>query len=243
MSTGREVQCIGDRSARKRRRRWSWLLLLVGIGIVSWLEPDRDDLFDMCATQGQPIVHRTVIDDGYFEGSTDDCWNCWNYLRNTDYKFIEFTLSKKRREDEPISEPGVYRVSRIDAGSLRCNAELTDHYTKTRLRRELMQSNNWCFQVERLDSRQARYGSYQEGLGIVESSPVTGTSIHAARRYWLDHDSNEVIAEYTNYALTPYSGILPSSSSADSHCNSFFDVLGPRDIKRQDIIQPGEEAT
>ena len=138
-----------DTKARCKRRPLRWLLaaLLVSVGVVTaWLEPDEDDLFELCSTQGKPTIYRSVEAEGYFDGLTENCWGCWRYLRNTDYRFIEFSLSKKRLDFDPIREPGIYRISRVPADSSECHAELTDHYSKAQMMREELELNNWCFQ-------------------------------------------------------------------------------------------------
>ncbi len=173
-----------DRKALVRRRSWLWLLLVLLIpafGVIAWLEPDEQDLFELCSTQGKPVIYRSVEAEGYFYGSATDCWGCWNYLENTDYKFIEFTISDQKVWG-PIQEPGIYRATRIPAGSPQCDAKLTSFYTKTQRRREEFERNNWCFQLERLDGREARYGyQYRRGWEQLVSSPVTGSSIVSSR--------------------------------------------------------------
>ncbi len=85
-------------SKPKSRRRWPWLGLLVlapAFVVIAWLEPDEEDLFELCSTQGRPTIYRSVEAEGYYDGATDDCWGCWNYLANTDYKFIEFSISRQ----------------------------------------------------------------------------------------------------------------------------------------------------
>ena len=210
-----------DTKARCKRRPLRWLLaaLLVSVGVVTaWLEPDEDDLFELCSTQGKPTIYRSVEAEGYFDGAAEDCWGCWNYLENTDYKFIEFKISDEKAWG-PINEPGIYRVSRISAGSAECDAKLTAYYTKTQLRREEFERNNWCFQVERFDTRQARYGYYSQGLGVIESSPLSRSSISAKRMFYVDHESDEVIAESTNFSLGKYPFIGLSSFRSKKHCN------------------------
>ena len=182
-----------DSGKRKSRRRWLWFGLLVPVFfVIAWLEPDEEDLFELCSTQGKPTIYRSVVAEGYYDGAADDCWGCWGYLRNTDYKFIEFSLSRKRRHFDPITEPGIYRVSRIQAGSPQCHEKLTAYYTKAQMMRDEFERNNWCFQVERFDTRQARYGYYREGPWEgLRSSPITGSSIAAKRFYFVDHDTEE----------------------------------------------------
>jgi len=231
-----------DGNKPKSRRRWLWLGLLVPVFfVIAWLEPDEEDLFELCSTQGRPTIYRSVVADGYYDGATDDCWGCWGYLRNTDYKFIEFSLSKKRQHFDPITEPGVYRVSRIQAGSPQCHEQLTAYYTKAQMMRDEFERNNWCFQVERFDTRQARYGYYHEGLGRVSSSPITGSSISAKRLYFIDHEAQEILAETTSYSLKKYPFFRISSFGTSKHCNTFMDELGMRDLDRQVVIKPVKE--
>ena len=202
-----------DAKARCKRRPWRWLLatLLVSVGVATaWLEPDEDDLFELCSTQGKPTIYRSVVAEGYFYGSATDCWGCWNYLQNTDYKFIEFTISDYRVWG-PIQEPGIYRATRIDDGSPQCDEELTAFYTKTQLRREEFKRNNWCFQLERLERMKARYGYYYEGLGVVDASPITGSSISAARSFFMDHENDQILGETTDFGLVKYSFFQVSS--------------------------------
>lgn len=238
----------GDQSSRrnsgkrKSRRRWLWFGLLVPVFfVIAWLEPDEEDLFELCSTQGKPTIYRSVVAEGYYDGAADDCWGCWGYLRNTDYKFIEFSLSRKRQPFDPITEPGIYRVSRIQAGSPQCHEKLTAYYTKAKMMRDEFERNNWCFQVERFDARQARYGYYREGLGVVASSPVTGSSIAAKRFYFVDHDTEEILAETTSYSLRKYPFFQISSFGSSKHCNTFKDELGMRDLDRQVVINPVKE--
>lgn len=232
-----------DRKAPVRRRSWLWLLLVLLIpafGVIAWLEPDEQDLFELCSTQGKPVIYRSVEAEGYFYGSATDCWGCWNYLENTDYKFIEFTISDQKVWG-PIQEPGIYRATRIPAGSPQCDAKLTSFYTKTQRRREEFERNNWCFQLERLDGREARYGYYYEGLGAVSRSPVTGSSITAARSFFLDHERGEILAETTDYGLAKYPFFQVSSFRSRGVCNDFADKLGFRSFNRQEVIKPGRE--
>ena len=78
----------------RRLLRWIFLALLVtAFAVVAWLEPDEEDLFELCSTQGKPTIYRTVEAEGYFDGLTDNCWGCWNYLANTDYDSLS-SLSK-----------------------------------------------------------------------------------------------------------------------------------------------------
>ena len=238
----------GDQSSRrnsgkrKSRRRWLWFGLLVPVFfVIAWLEPDEEDLFELCSTQGKPTIYRSVVAEGYYDGAADDCWGCWGYLRNTDYKFIEFSLSRKRQPFDPITEPGIYRVSRIQAGSPQCHEKLTAYYTKAKMMRDEFERNNWCFQVERFDARRARYGYYREGLGVVASSPVTGSSIAAKRFYFVDHDTEEILAETTSYSLRKYPFFQISSFGSSKHCNTFKDELGMRDLDRQVVINPVKE--
>ena len=233
---------LRDSGKRKSRRRWPWFGLLVPVFfVIAWLEPDEEDLFELCSTQGKPTIYRSVVAEGYYDGAADDCWGCWGYLRNTDYKFIEFSLSRKRQPFDPITEPGIYRVSRIQAGSPRCHEKLTAYYTKAKMMRDEFERNNWCFQVERFDARQARYGYYREGLGVVASSPVTGSSIAAKRFYFVDHDTEEILAETTSYSLRKYPFFQISSFGSSKHCNTFKDELGMRDLDRQVVINPVKE--
>ena len=230
---------LRDSGKRKSRRRWPWFGLLVPVFfVIAWLEPDEEDLFELCSTQGKPTIYRSVVAEGYYDGAADDCWGCWGYLRNTDYKFIEFSLSRKRRHFDPITEPGIYRVSRIQAGSPQCHEKLTAYYTKAKMMRDEFERNNWCFQVERFDARRARYGYYREGLGVVSRSPVTGSSISASRIYFFDHESSEVVAESTDYGLTKYPLFHVSSFRTLRVCNDFIDRLGIRDLDRQEVIKP-----
>ena len=231
-------------SPRGKRRPWRWVLvaLLVPIGLViAWLEPDEEDLFELCSKQGMPTIYRSVEADGYFDGLTNNCWGCWRYLRNTDYKFIEFSLSKKRPDFDPITEPGVYRVSRIEAGSPQCDRELTEYYTEAKIRREEFERNNWCFRVERFNERKARYGYYQQRLGKFAYSPITGSSISAARIYFLDHEADEILAESTEFGLTKYPFFQVSSFQTRRVCSDFRDRLGKRGIDRQEVIKPSKE--
>ena len=233
---------LRDSGKRKSRRRWPWFGLLVPVFfVIAWLEPDEEDLFELCSTQGKPTIYRSVVAEGYYDGAADDCWGCWGYLRNTDYKFIEFSLSRKRRHFDPITEPGIYRVSRIQAGSPQCHEKLTAYYTKAKMMRDEFERNNWCFQVERFDARRARYGYYREGLGVVASSPVSGSSIAAKRFYFVDHDTEEVLAETTSYSLRKYPFFQISSFGSSKHCNTFKDELGMRDLDRQVVINPVKE--
>ena len=97
-----------------KRRPWRRVLvaLLIPVGfVIAWLEPDEEDLFELCSTQGKPTIYRTVEAEGYFFGSASDCWGCWNYLENTDYKFIEFNISDEKvwgpiRKQEYIGQVG-----------------------------------------------------------------------------------------------------------------------------------------
>ena len=230
-----------DSGKRKSRRRWFWLGLLVLAPVsvvIAWLEPDEDDLFELCSTQGRPTIYRSVEAEGYYDGATDNCWGCWGYLRNTDYKFIEFSLSRKRRHFDPITEPGVYRVSRIQAGSPQCHEQLTAYYTRAQMMRDEFERNNWCFQVERFDTRQARYGYYHEGLGKVASSPLTGSSISASRIFFLDHQNGEILADSTDFGLGKYPFFQVSSFRSRKVCNDFIDQLGVRGLDRQEVIKP-----
>jgi hypothetical protein len=232
-----------SKSPQGKRRPWRWVLaaLLVPIGVViAWLEPDEDDLFELCSTQGMPTIYRSVEADGYFDGLAEDCWGCWNYLSNTDYRFIEFSI-RDHKAWGPIREPGIYRASRISADSSQCDDELTAYYTKTQLRREEFERNNWCFQLERFDKPRARYGYYQEGLGIIVSSPITGSSISASRIYFLDHKNKDVLAQSTDFGLSKYPFFQVSSFSTRRVCNDFIGRLGKRDIDRQEVIKPRKE--
>ncbi len=135
-------------SKPKSRRGWLWLglLVLALFFVIAWLEPDEEDLFELCSTQGRPTIYRSVEAEGYYDGATDDCWGCWGYLANTDYKFIEFSLSETSAGGfDPITEPGIYRVSRIQEGSPQCHEKLTAYYTKTQMMRDEFERNNWCF--------------------------------------------------------------------------------------------------
>ena len=237
---------VEDASTRKpegKRRPWRRLLLVLLVPVflvIAWLEPDEEDLFELCSTQGKPTIYRTVEAEGYFFGSAGDCWGCWNYLENTDYKFIEFTISDEKVWG-PINKPGIYRASRIEARSPQCDEKLTAFYTKTQQRREEFERNNWCFQLERFDERRARYGYYHEGLGTLFSSPVTGSSISAARSFFLDHASGDILAETTDYSLVKYPFFQVSSFRSSKVCNDFADQLGFRGVNRQEVIKPGKE--
>jgi hypothetical protein len=232
-----------SRSPRSKRPplRWVLVALLVPVGfLIAWLEPDEEDLFELCSTQGMPTIYRSVEADGYFFGSVSDCWGCWNYIENTDYKFIEFTISDEKVWG-PIKKPGIYRASRIDASSPLCDEELTAFYTKTLQRREEFERNNWCFQLQRFDERQARYGYYHGGLGTLVSSPITGSSISAARSFFVDHESDEILAETTDYSLVKYPFFQVSSFRSSKVCNDFADQLGFRSLNRQEVIKPRRE--
>lgn len=227
----------------KSRRRWIWFgAIVLACVIFAWLEPDEDDLFELCSTQGKPVIYRSVVAEGYYDGATDNCWGCWGYLSNTDYKFIEFSLNKKRLRFDPITEPGIYRVSRIDAGSSSCHEKLTAFYTKTAMQREEFERNNWCFQVERFESRQARYGYYSQGLGVIKSSPLSKSSISANHMFYVDHEMEEVVAEATNFSLGKYPFIGLSSFRNTKHCNTYIDELGPRGLNKQSVVRPFKEA-
>ena len=235
----------GDQSSRrnsgkrKSRRRWLWFGLLVPVFfVIAWLTYCEEGLFEVCSTQGKPTIYRSVVAEGYYDGAADDCWGCWNYLENTDYTFIEFSLSRQRRDFYPITEPGVYRVSRIQAGSPQCHEKLTAYYTKAQMMRDEFERNNWCFQVERFDTRQARYGYYQEGLGTVASSPITGSSISASRIFFLDHKNGEILADSTDFGLGKYPFFQVSSFRSRKVCNDFIDQLGVRGLDRQEVIKP-----
>jgi hypothetical protein len=228
---------------RGKRRLWRWVLvaLLVLVGfVIAWLEPDEEDLFELCSTQGMPTIYRSVEADGYFFGSVSDCWGCWNYIENTDYKFIEFTISDEKVWG-PIKKPGIYRASRIDASSSLCDEELTAYYTKTLQRREEFERNNWCFQLERFDERQARYGYQYQSLGRVISNPFTGSYISGQRIFYFDYQNDEVLAEATNFSLAKYPFIQVSSFVTEKHCNTFKDELGKRDLPGQAVIKPFKE--
>jgi hypothetical protein len=212
-------------------------LLVIAFAVVAWLEPDEEDLFELCSTQGMPTIYRTVEAEGYFFGSTEDCWGCWNYLENTDYRFIEFRISDEKVWG-PINKPGIYRASRIDAGSPHCDQRLTAFYTKTQLRREEFERNNWCFQLERFDGRRARYGNLYQTLGTFKSSPITGSYISGQRIRYVDFDKGEILAETTNFSLGKYPFIHTSSFSTEKHCNTFKDELGIRDLPTRAIIKP-----
>ena len=238
------VQDTSTRKAQGKRLPWRWLsmaLLVLLVVVIAWLEPDEEDLFELCSTQGKPTIYRTDQAEGYFDGLTDNCWGCWRYLRNTDYEFIEFSLSKRRLDFDPIREPGIYRVSRIQAGSPECHAELTAYYTKSPMMREEFERNNWCFKVERYESRQARYGYYYQDLGVVSYGPVTGSAIRAQKLFYLDHATDELLAETTNYSLRKYPYIRFSSFGSEKHCNTFKDELGMRDLRGSEIIVPVKE--
>jgi hypothetical protein len=101
-----------------------------------------------------------------------------------------------------------------------------------------MEENHWCFQLERFDERQARFGMYREYLGEVTSSPFSGSTISAKRGYWLDHKNGDMIAEYTDYSLTSFPHFKPSSFQTPMHCNSFIDQLGPRGLDIHDVLRP-----
>jgi len=232
-----------DTKARCKRRPLRWLLaaLLVSVGVVTaWLEPDEDDLFELCSTQGKPTIYRSVEAEGYFDGAAEDCWGCWNYLENTDYKFIEFKISDEKAWG-PINEPGIYRVSRISAGSAECDAKLTAYYTKTQLRREEFERNNWCFQLERFDKRQARYGYYQEGLGEVMNSPITGSSISGGRIFFMDHKDDYLLAQSLDFGLTKFPSFEISSFRTRRVCNDFIDQIGKRSLDREEVVKPCKE--
>jgi hypothetical protein len=237
----------GNNASRTRGRgerlRLRWLLgaLLVPVGfVIAWFEPNEEDLFELCSTQGMPTIYRSVEAEGYFHGSAKDCWGCWNYLENTDYKFIEFNISDEKVWG-PINEPGIYRATRIQAGSPQCDEKLTKFYKKTELRRQSFERNNLCFQLEKFEDRQARYGYYHEGLGAVATNPVTGTTISAARSFFLDHETNETLADTTDYGLTKYPFFQVSSFSTRRVCNDFADQLGLRGLNRQEVIKPRKE--
>jgi hypothetical protein len=217
------------------------VLLVPVVLVIAWLEPDEEDLFELCSTQGKPTIYRTVEAEGYFDGLTDNCWGCWRYLRNTNYEFIEFSLSKRRLDFDPIREPGIYRVSRIQAGSPECHAELTAYYTKSPMMREEFERNNWCFKVERYDRRHARYGYYRKELGTITSNPVTGSSIIGKRFIFFDHSNEQVLAEFTDYGLNKYPAFQVSSFPSISFCNDFYDRIGRRGLNRQDVIKPSME--
>lgn len=230
------------RHLTSERRRWFWLVLLAPIAcILAWIEPDEQALYDLCASRGKPVIYQSVQADGYYDGTSDNCWGCWNNLENADYTFIEFSLSRQRQAFDPITSPGIYRVSRIDAGSKNCHEPLTAYYKKTSLRREQMERHNWCFQVERFNSRQARFAYYHQSLGVVRSNPVTGSSISARRMFYVDHQAGRVIAEATNYSLGKYPYFQPSSFGSTKHCNTYIDDLGPRGLNRQAVIVPSRE--
>jgi len=232
-----------SRSPRGKRRLWRWVLvaLLVSVAfVIAWLEPDEDDLFELCSTQGMPTIYRSVEADGYFFGSVSDCWGCWNYIENTDYKFIEFAISDEKVWG-PIKKPGIYRASRIDASSPLCDQELTAYYTKTLQRRGEFERNNWCFQLERFDERQAQYGYQYQSLGRVISNPFTGSYISGQRIFYFDFQKDEVLAEATNFSLAKYPFIQVSSFVTEKHCNTFKDELGNRDLPGQAVIKPFKE--
>jgi len=227
-----------DGKKRKSRRRWLWLLVLApAFGVIAWLEPDEEDLFELCSTQGRPTIYRSVEAEGYYDGATEDCWGCWNYLANTDYTFIEFSIIDDKAWG-PINEPGIYRASRIPDDSPECDEKLTSFYTKTRLRREEFERRKCCFALEKFDARQARYGYYSEGLGRVSSSPITGSSISASRIYYRDHDNDEILAESTDYALAKYPFFRVSSFRSVKVCNDYIEQLGVRGLDRQEVIKP-----
>ena len=235
-----------DASTRKpqgKRLPWRRLLLALLVPVVlviAWLEPNEEDLFELCSTQGKPTIYRTVEAEGYFFGSAGDCWGCWNYLENTDYKFIEFTISDEKVWG-PINKPGIYRASRIEASSPQCDEKLTAFYTKTQQRREEFERNNWCFQLERFDERRARYGYQYESLGTVTSSPLTGSYISRQRVTYVDFENDEILAEATNFSLGKFPFIHISSFGTEKHCNTFKDELGMRDLPGQAIIKPIKE--
>mgnify|MGYP003679676087 CR=1 FL=1 len=215
--------------AEKRKLRVCWVLLglLVSVTVVvAWFEPDEGDLFELCNTQGKPTVYRTVMAEGYYDGLTDDCWGCYRHLENTGYKFVEFSITTELPEYYPINEPGIYRVSRISSDSQLCHEKLTSSYTKAPIFREQFERNNWCFQVERYSRRQARYGYYFEYLGSVAKSPITGSPITAKRFYLLDHESDDILAETTDYGLTSFPFIQLSSLRSRKSCNSYRKQLG-----------------
>ena len=233
---------FGTRTRGKRPRlRWLLVALLVPVGfVIAWFEPNDEDLFELCSTQGMPTIYRSVEAEGYFDGLAEDCWGCWNYLSNTDYRFIEFSI-RDHKAWGPINEPGIYRASRIPAESGQCDEKLTAYYTKTKLRREEFQRNNWCFQLDRCDKPRARYGYYQEGLGKIVSSPITGSSISASRIYFLDHKTSDVLAQSTDFGLSKYPFFQVSSFSTRRVCNDFADQLGLRGLNRQEVIKPRKE--
>ncbi|MEZ5502967.1 MAG: hypothetical protein R3E50_10020 [Halioglobus sp.] len=232
------------RSARKRRKlryRWPAVIGMACLfAFLAWLEPDEDDLFALCSQQGNPTVFRSVNAEGFFYGSAEDCWGCWNYLENTDYKFIEFSISDNKSWG-PINEPGIYRASRISTGSVHCHEKLTAFYTRTETGRKLFERNNWCFQLEKFSSRKARYAYYVEDAGTIRSSAVTGSRIYATRIYYFDHDVDEVLAEYTTYSLIKYPFIRISSFATTQSCNDFTREPGQRVLDRQEVIIPVRE--
>ncbi len=64
---------VGDAATSKpqgKRRPWRRVLvaLLIPVGfVIAWLEPDEEDLFELCSTQGKPTIYRTVEAEGYFD--------------------------------------------------------------------------------------------------------------------------------------------------------------------------------
>jgi len=224
------------------RMRLVWLAI-IGLAylVFAWFEPDKEDLFEICRSRGMPAIYRTVTADGYFDGTVENCRGCWRYLENTDYRFIEFPIIRPPSYG-PITEAGIYRASRIQAGSPECDVELTASYTKAKIIRKEFERNDWCLKLEKLDSRRARFGYYRENLGALTSSPITGSSIYGTRHYFLDHETGEVLAESTNYTLASFPRFHISSFSSGAHCNTYINQLGPRGLDRQSVILPTSEA-
>lgn len=227
------------------KRKWRWRLIFSGllagfVAVAAYLEPDEEDLLELCRTQGMPVIYRTVVADGYYHGDTDDCWGCWNNLENTDYKFIEFSIGRERAWG-PIGEPGIYRVSKIPSNSPQCDEKLTSFQNKTFTGQRELGFGELCFRVEKFESRRARYGYYYKRLGLIYESPITGSAIGSQRMSYVDHGTGQVLAESTNYSLRKYPRIQLSSFVSSKHCNTFMDELGARDQRKQTIIVPIKE--
>ena len=78
-------------------------------------------------------------------------------------------------------------------------------------------------------------------LGVVDASPITGSSISAARSFFIDHENDQILGETTDFGLVKYPFFQVSSFRSRRVCNDFVDRLGHRGLKKQEVIKPGKE--
>ncbi len=225
------VQDASTRKAQGKRRPWRWLLMALLVPVVlviAWLEPDEEDLFELCSTQGKPTIYRTVEAEGYFDGLTDNCWGCWRYLRNTDYEFIEFSLSKRRLDFDPIKRAWNLPCQ-PDSGGLSAMPRRADrllHKDQPRCGKSLSVITG-ASRSSGTMSRQARYGYYRKELGT-----ITSKSSYRLFHYWqtlhlfLTMQTSEILAETTDYGLNKYPHFRSVRFASISFCNDFYDRIG-----------------